>query len=648
MDELLEQFLLEGRELVQRAADDLLALERGGAAKDVLASAYRAVHTLKGSAALFDLAPMGAALHAAEDLLGDMRDGRLAIGADALGALLACVSACDAWLDQIAETGRLACDAPSVCNRLLAGLRPFAEDMKPRQEDPASVPAGSAPWLEPLMAGYSPSGEEDAPLVAGRYRPDADAYFRGEDPLALIRTVPALRGLRLSLSEGAAATARADPFRCCLVVDFLSAATEEAVRSALRMAGNAVVLASVPVQAAPRAVAADLGRAILRVDAARVDALIDMAGELVVAKNALALAVAQVERGQDPAACRALVAAASGIDRLSGRVHRAAMELRLVPLSRSFRRLPRIVRDIAGQLGRSVRFDISGQEIEADRSIVDGLYEPLLHVLRNAVDHGIEPPARRVAAGKPAEGRIALQAARDAGGRIAITVTDDGVGLDLTAIREAAMRRGVPGAEAATDAEAAELIFAPGFSTAAEVTPVSGRGVGMDAVRSAVAALGGSVAVLSARGQGCTIRISLPQAVLVTASLIVRAGGGRFGVPLDTVAETLRIPRAAISAVQAGQAFVLRGRAAPLIRLEQALRLGAGAARPADDAPARVLVVRAGDQFVGVEVDAIEGRADLVVRPLRGPLSSIAGVAGAALTADGGVMTVLDLPALAA
>jgi two-component system chemotaxis sensor kinase CheA len=315
--------------------------------------------------------------------------------------------------------------------------------------------------------------------------------------------------------------------------------------------------------------------------------------------------------------------------------------MRMIPLARTFQRFPRLVRDIAGRLDKAISFSVAGEEVEADKSIVDGIFEPLLHLLRNAIDHGIEDVETRRGMQKAAEGHIRLEARR-AGDQIVVSVADDGGGIDLDAVRQLAKNRNVMDAaavDALDDTAALELIFAPGFSTAAAVTDVSGRGVGMDAVRSAVETLGGRVLIASTRGAGSTFQLALPQAVVINTIMTVRVGDERFGVPIEAVQETMRIAADRIVPIREGEAFVVRNRTLPLLRLADLLDLPRGP-RPDD---IRVMIAKSGEEQVGIEVDGFAERFDVVLRPMQGLLSGMPGMLGTALLGDGQVLIVLDL-----
>jgi two-component system chemotaxis sensor kinase CheA len=649
MNELIDQFLVEGRELIEQVTDDLLALERDPSDAARLDGAFRAVHTLKGSVAVFDFAPMERALHAAEDLLDEVRAGRLAAGRGVLDPLLDLIGASEAWIEAIARTGGLPADAARRGRGLEEALRAALGGTPAPQPEPEFP--GDTDWLPGLIAAeagaIASARAEGRGLTALRYVPSTDCFFLGDDPMALARAVPQLVALRLSPREPWPESGP-DPFACNLVIELLTTAPEAEVRQVFRFVADQVATAAIPATEPAAEQAEDTGPAsgaarTLRVDAARVDTLVDLAGELIVAKNGLAHLTDRAGEA-DPRLARALAESQAEIERLAERLHRAAMSLRLTPLSRVFRRLPRLVRDAAASLGKEVALEIRGEAVEADRVVVDGLFDPLLHLLRNAVDHGIEDPAARKAAGKPATGRIVVEASREADG-IALTVTDDGRGLDPGRIRRVAReRRLLPDAaiDAMNDATAAQLVFQPGFSTAASVSSMSGRGVGMDAVRAAVEGLGGRIFLTNRPGAGLVVRLVLPQGATLATVLMVRLGADIFGVPVEAVRETVRIPADRILPLREAEAFVLRDRTVPLLPLAGLL----GLPPTARAGMVRALVVNAGAGAVGVEVDGFAGQADLLLRPLSGLLGGLPGVLGTALPGDGRVLMILDLPEL--
>lgn len=648
MDELLDQFLIEARELTQQASDDLLALERDPADAARIDSAFRAVHTLKGSVGLFDFQAMGQVLHVAEDLLGHVRTGDIIATRAVIDTLLDCIACSETWIEAISATGGLPQGADDESRRLQIALR---ATMAPGN-DLAPDPEGSPVWLSDFLArtedAVTAATSGGRTLVAVRYTPNADCFFLGDDPMALARAIPELVALALGGRDPWDASAL-DPYACNLIVEALSTAPVDEVRAVFRFVADQVVLAVVEPSTAVEAAVTrpqgtgEIATRTLRVDAERIDALVDIVGELIVAKNALAHLTARVAE-KDAALGRALDANQMDIARLIADLHRVVMRVRTVPLTQTFRRLPRLVREIAAKLGKGVDFEIHGDDVEADKGIVDGLFEPLLHLLRNAVDHGIETADVRLAAGKAEVGRIKLDARRD-NDQIVLTVSDDGAGIDPTRLRAIARTRGLiseAAADALDDEAALDLIFAPGFTTAASVTDISGRGVGMDAVRTKIVALGGRVTISSTLSAGSTVRLNLPKAATVSTVMTVKVGAERFGIPMETVEETARVAADRIIPIRDGEAFVLRDRTMPLVRLGTLLNLWS-APRGTD---VKLLIIVSGDQRIGIEVDGFAERVDVLLRPMTGLLTGMPGVLGTALLGDGQVLMILDLPEL--
>lgn len=641
MDELLEQFLIEGRDLVAQAGKDLASLMRQPGNATAIDSAFRAIHTLKGSVAIFALLPAERLLHTAEDLLDRARKDAAVLDEAALTALVACLDQTDRWIDDMARDGALPDDADAVGERVSALLRRHALPVSA-----PSVPDGED-WVAALTRREAALiAQSAAPMVAFRYAPDADSFFRGEDPMAVVEAVPDLLALAI-LPVGPAwpAANEIEPFSCFSVLEGLSGASPDSVRAAFRLQPDQVRFHTIA--ATERVDKVEDNRSetsFLRVDSARVDAMADGLGDLIVAVNALA-PLARDMQGIDRALALRLRAAQANIERATGQLHRTLSAVRLVPLAPSLRRLPRLAREIGEGLGKQVTLDILGDGIEVDKQIAEGLFEPLLHLLRNAIDHGIEAPDRRRAAGKQPEGMVSLTFRRD-GDHVIATLRDDGAGIAPALIRQAACARGLLSEDAAqclTDAAALRLIFAPGFSTAGSVTDISGRGVGMDVVQAAIERLRGSIEIESEVGRGTAFHMHLPANALTTRLLVVEVGGERYGLALDQVMETVRIERAALLPVGRGVACVLRDRTVPVLDL--AALLNTSAARGPH---AKLVVTQAGGEPVAMQVDDFAERIDTVVRPPSGLLSLARGVIGSALMGDGSVLLVLDLPELAA
>ncbi|PZR34883.1 chemotaxis protein CheA [Caulobacter segnis] len=620
-DDLLGYFLVEGRELAAQAGEDLEALSRTPNDRARLDSCFRAIHTLKGSVGLFDLPAMARLLHAAEDQLSALRSGS-AITAEGLYVLVEVADQIDRWLDSLEHDGALPGDATEASRALIARL-----------------------------TGKEAGDEVDKRPVAIRYVPRPDAYFVGDDPIAIMASVPGLEALAVSLCEQPQRLDDYDPFQCNLLIQATSSAPMREVEAALRWVKDQVELSYASDeqdQAIESGGREGTGGRTIRVEVSRVDRLANLASDLLIAKNGFSPLLAQVDRLEGGQALGpALRAQQARLDRLVSDLHGAVGKVRLTPLAPLFGRLPRLVRETARSLGKSIDFTCLGGDVEVDKDIVDGLFDPLLHVLRNAMDHGVEGADIRRSLGKPEKGGVRLVARTD-GDKVVLEVIDDGAGVDAAKVRSLAIARGLVDeatAESLDDREALDLIFLPGFSTAREVSEISGRGVGMDAVRAAVSGLGGRVEVDSVLGAGSTVRLVLPISMVLARVLIVACGEERYGLPLTEVRETARVAPEQIVPVRDGEAFQLRDQVTPLVSLRSLVGL-----QPVADlgTSRRVVVAEVDGEPVGLSVDAIVGRMDVSVRPLTGLLAQAPGVAGSAILDDGAVLIILDLAELIA
>ena len=385
----------------------------------------------------------------------------------------------------------------------------------------------------------------------------------------------------------------------------------------------------------------------LRVSEAKIEALVNLVGELVVAKNALthsAKRVAPELAGREVAG--SIRRDHDAIDRLVVELHGTILQLRMVPAGQVLQSFPRLVRDISRQLGKKVELVTRGDGTEADKTIVDRLFEPLVHLVRNAVDHGVENPEQRLTSGKPGTATVSIEASR-VGDRFLLQVTDDGRGIDPAVVRrKASEKQLMPSDELAalTDEQVIELVFAPGFSTSAKVSDISGRGIGMDVVRTAVEQIGGRVSLQSKVGTGTTVRIDLPTTIAMSRIMVVEAGGQLFGISMDAVSETVRVTSDRISQIKNNNGFVFRDRIVPIVALAELMKL---AEQPKDPATARLLVVmEAAGRIAALEIDAIRDRLDVVLKPMQGLLASARGYAGTTLLGNGQVLLVLDIKEL--
>ncbi|ESQ92628.1 chemotaxis protein CheA [Asticcacaulis benevestitus] len=385
---------------------------------------------------------------------------------------------------------------------------------------------------------------------------------------------------------------------------------------------------------------------ILKVDQGKIDALMNLIGELVVSKNSLPFLARRAEEVHGSREMsREIKEQYAIIDRLAQEMQAAIMQVRMLPIADVFDRFPRLVRDLSRKLAKDISLVIEGGDTAADKNIIEALNDPLLHIVRNSLDHGVEPPAERVAAGKPQCATIGLKAYQEAD-YVVIEVNDDGRGMDPAKIRASAVKKGVITPDEAgrlSDQEAINLIFRPGFSTAEKISDLSGRGVGMDVVRTAIEKLGGRVSVTSRIGEGSNTKLMLPLSMAVTRVMIIEAASDLFGVPMDLIVETVRVETKRIHKIKQAEAFVLRDQLIPLVRMADLLSLPA---RPLVDDAEAVLVCRIDGRLVGLVIDDFRVGMDVIVKPLEGIVAGIPGFSGTTLLGDGRVLLVLDLKEL--
>ena len=383
----------------------------------------------------------------------------------------------------------------------------------------------------------------------------------------------------------------------------------------------------------------------LKVDQAKIDRLMNLIGELVVEKNALPYLAQRAEAQYGVRELsREIKGQYSVINRIADEMQDAIMQVRMMAVSIVFQRFPRLVRDTSRKLGKEVQLVLEGEQTEADKNIIEALADPLIHIVRNSLDHGLETPAVRRASGKPETGTLTIRAAQQAD-RVVIEIVDDGKGIDPTVIKRKAYEKGLideAALERMDDRAAVNLIFAAGLSTAAVVSDLSGRGVGMDVVLTAVEKLNGSVVVESEVGKGTSIRISLPLSMAVTQVMVIESDGQLFGVPMDHVIETVRVPRQSIHRIKQSMTAVLRGRVVPLRALNGLLGISAQHTANADD-ELSVLLVQAGGGVLGLLVDGFRETLGVIQKPMAGFLSGLSTWSGSALMGDGSVLMILNI-----
>lgn len=615
-----ELFLTESREHLRACNTLLLEWEREPAARAPVDGLFRSIHTIKGMAATMGYAGVAGLAHRTEHLLDALRAGRVAATGDTVQLLFVAVDALTAVVEQAAAGGDDTAGDAALLRRLDAAAGSAAGDAGDgageagNQRGPSGVPAGAR-----------------AVTIVVR----ADTPMRGARALLALRRAEAL-GKVAALRPPAAQLDRED-FSGRLTFRFEGSAADDALRTALTSAGDLESVEIAP-EAEPAATTDGAARARqIRVDLRRLDTLMKQVGELVVAKNRL-LELAQADPGSETAEL------ATRMARLVTGMQSEILQARMTPVSEVFDRFPRLVRDLGRDLGKRIAFEAEGGEIELDRAVLDEVGEPLVHLIRNAADHGLESPEARIKAGKPAEGRLVLSAARERNS-VALRVIDDGRGIDRTRVLEKARRLGLVDAATAalTDDELLRLVARPGFSTAEEVSGVSGRGVGIDVVATRVRSLGGALELSSEPGRGTQWTLRVPLTLAIVRALLTRVGTERYAVPLAFVAETVEFDAGAVSAVRERETLLVRDRIVPTVHLRRLVSAdGPGPVTPR----APTIILEVGDRRSALVVDALLGQQDIVVEPFEVPRGTPQFFGGATILADGVPALILDAAAL--
>ena len=616
-------FLAESREHLNACNGSLLEWERSPASVEPVDRLFRAIHTIKGMAATMGYTGVAQLAHSAENLLDALRHARVTAtpavfqllfrAVDTLGGAVEGVAAgseAEADGELIAELDAAAAGATSGTAEVPAGVAPEA----PTPSEPRSRRASDAPRSRPVQVTIRPG-----------------AVMRGARAALVLRRAEGL-GVVSGLRPPTAQLER-DEFDGRFFFRLQTKAPDAEIAAALGSVGE--VDAVQVEEAAAEADGAGQGRQI-RVDLRRLDALMKHVGELVVAKNRLTALSGEAD---EPA----LIELSERIARLVSAMQTEVLAARMTPVGEVFDRFPRLARDLSRDLGKQIRFDMEGEEIELDRSILDEIGEPLLHLIRNAADHGIEPPEQRVSAGKSAEGRILLSATRERN-TVALRVVDDGRGIDRERILAKARHEGLAGGEVdtLTDDLLVRVLARPGFSTAKSVSGVSGRGVGVDVAMTRVRALGGTLEVRSELGRGSTFLIRVPLTLAIVRALLAEAGGERYAVPLAYVAETVEFDRRAVTSVRDREALVVRDQVIPTVHLRDLV----SATSDAKSGRQPTVILEVGERRTALVVDALLGQQDIVVEPFDAPRGMPPFVGGATILADGKPALILDAAAL--
>jgi two-component system chemotaxis sensor kinase CheA len=623
----------EGLELMER---ELLRLDSGGS--EALHAVFRAAHSIKGGAGTFGFAGVSSYTHHVETLLDQLRNGTRPVTPPLVDLLLRATDA----LRMLLTAAR---DGTPLDTAMVAEVQAALETQL------GSPSAAAAPAAAPAAAAYRI-----------RFAPQPQLFRSGNDPLLILRELSGLGRLEVRLdTQRLPDFSSCDAESCYLAWDLrlqtgqpraaiqevfawvedecelqIEAEPAAAAVAAAPAAANAPAAAASPLPAANRhAEAAPGDGGSVRVGIGKIDALINLVGELVITQAMLA----QHAGALDPVQNEKLLAGLQQLDRNTRQLQEAVMATRMLPIDAVFSRFPRMLRDLAAKLGKEVRLELQGESTELDRGMIEKISDPLTHLVRNAIDHGIEPRASRIAAGKSADGVIRLSAAHQ-GGHILIQVADDGAGLSRERILAKARAQGMAVADGMSDAEVWQLIFAPGFSTADKVTDISGRGVGMDVVKRNIQALGGQVELDSGPGLGTRVSIRLPLTLAILDGMSVAVGKEIFIVPLNCVVESL-MPRSEQLKSVAGEGRLLKVREEylPLVPLHALFRIATEVREPQHGI---VVVLEAEGRKIALLVDQLVGQQQVVIKSLEHNYRRVFGMSGATILGDGRVALILD------
>ncbi|MGH9351423.1 MAG: chemotaxis protein CheW [Terriglobia bacterium] len=603
-DEIIKEFLIESTENLDQLDRDLVELEKDPSSHEILSNIFRTIHTIKGATGFLGFPKLESVAHSGESLLGRLRDGKLSLTPEITSGLLAMVDSVREMLKSIESGGtdgeRDYGSLIEVLNRLQAIMNaplPGAEIRSPENAEPAEnleAPEAPIPFGQILVRSGQVSEEELASALEAQ---------KAGDP----------RRLGEILVE-----------RGAIPPSAVKNAIEEQKQAQVSVAGNTI-----------------------RVDVGQLDKLMNLVGELVLARNQIMqFCATQQDAG--------IIGASQRLNLVTAELQEGVMKTRMQPIDTVWSKLPRIVRDLAVNCGKQVRVEMEGKETELDKTVIEAIKDPLTHVVRNSIDHGIEAPERRVAAGKPAEGCLSLRAFHE-GGQVIIQISDDGAGINLDRVKKKAIERGLVTPEQAAsmkEREALNLIFLPGFSTAAKVTNVSGRGVGMDVVRTNIEKIGGTVDVQSKAGHGTTLKIKIPLTLAIIPALIVTSAGERYAIPQINLLELVRLEgdeaRTGIESAHGAPVYRLRGNLLSLVYLNRELKLPAAAQDGAAvQDVVNIVLLQADDRQFGLVVDEINDTEEIVVKPLGQQLKGLTVYAGATIMGDGRVALILDVLGIA-
>ncbi|MBG7336180.1 chemotaxis protein CheA [Pseudomonas aeruginosa] len=684
-EEILQDFLVEAGEILEQLSEQLVELESRPDDMDLLNAIFRGFHTVKGGAGFLQLNALVECCHIAENVFDILRKGERRVSSELMDVVLQALDTVNAMFDQVREQSEPTPATPE----LLAALARLAEPEGAAPAEPVQAPPAAVPPAEPAAPPEAPAQSASSDITDDEFEQLLDALQGDEAPASAVAEAPAapagdeisdaefealldqLHGkgkfvppavsaepaqVPAEAVEPAAAAAgddiSDDEFEALL--DELHGkgkfnGASEAVAAAAAVAKNiaakspaakpvAPAKAAAARPAAPDRPAASEAETTVRVDTARLDEIMNMVGELVLVRNRL------VRLGLN-SGDEAMAKAVANLDVVTGDLQMSVMKTRMQPIKKVFGRFPRLVRDRARNMKKEINLELVGEETDLDKNLVEALADPLVHLVRNAVDHGIESPEEREAAGKPRVGQVVLSAEQE-GDHILLMITDDGKGMDAEVLRNKAVEKGLLERDAAdrlTDLECYNLIFAPGFSTKTEISDVSGRGVGMDVVKTKISQLNGTVNVFSQKGAGSKIVIKVPLTLAIMPTLMVMLGSQAFAFPLVNVNEIFHLDLSRTNVVDGQEVVIVRDKALPLFYLKRWL---VPSAAHEEQGEGHVVILSVGTQRIGFVVDQLVGQEEVVIKPLGKMLQGTPGMAGATITGDGRIALILDVPSM--
>jgi len=605
-DEIVRDFLVESNENLDLLDRELVNLEKDPSNRDTLSSIFRTIHTIKGTCGFLGFGKLESVAHAGENLLSLLRDGTIGLTPERTTALLSLVDAVRQMLGSIESVGNEGERNDEALIETLKRLQKDAEAKPVEGHEPAES-------REEAKAAEKQDETPEPPKPLGKILVEQGTVTPEDVAYAVQRQ---LEGDARSIGEILLE-------RGLVKQQDLMAAVQTQQQQAARVA---------------------VSDSSIRVDVVLLDRLMNLVGELVLARNQI---LQHTQGLQD----MALAASGQRLNLITSELQEGVMKTRMQPIGNIWSKFPRTVRDVAVSCGKEVRIEMEGKETDLDKTIIEAIKDPLTHLVRNSVDHGIEAPESRIAAGKNPEGLLHLRAYHE-GGQVNIEIRDDGAGLNTEKIKKKAVQRRLITAEQAarmTDHEACNLIFLPGFSTAEAVSNVSGRGVGMDVVKTNIEKIGGTVEVQTRAGAGTTVKMKIPLTLAIIPALLITSGGERFAIPQVSLLELVRIEEQnvarSLERVQGAPVYRLRGQLLPLVYLNEELKLERAAAL--DDGGVNIIVLQADGRQFGLVVDQVNDTEEIVVKPLNKQLKSIHAFAGATILGDGRVALILDVRGLA-